>query len=270
MKEYKNIEMFGYVFPCEITKSGKPGKLEKDLEIVKSIFEKGIENLTSADRFQLLNVYNVAYHESGKIEGVFSLDSSATNCRFCVKMRALAAMYPEKDIICGKCYDFKQEQYKVNALARHTLNLLIMETVEFTVEELAMLPGSGFVRVNSSGDASNDIYAANMIKYAIAHNKRANVAVWTKYALPYIKACDTFGKPSNVILIKSSVFVDRTEKLPKYFDYVFTVYFDESKVISAINAGACECNGKKCRDCGYKCYNKTWPEKSNIAELLRK
>lgn len=268
-KEFKWIEYAGYIFPCEVTESGKPGKLEKDLEIVKAIFSKGTENLTYVDRLQLLQVYKVAYHETGKIEGVFSLDSSATNCSFCVKMRKLAEEKPELNIICGSCYDFKQESYRLSALGRHTLNLLIMETVEFTVEELATLACYGIVRVNSSGDSSNDIYAANMIKFSIAH-PHCNVAIWSKNTGSYIHACDTYGKPENVTLIQSSVYVDKATKPAKYFDHVFTVYFDKNKVAEALENGAAECNGKKCRECGYKCYLHGWKGSANIAELLRK
>ena len=268
-KEFKWIEYAGYNFPCEVTESGKPGKLERDLEIVINILNKGIENLTVIDRLQLLHIYNIAYHKDGKIEGIFSLDSSATNCAFCVKMRAYAAAHPEKNIICGKCYDYKQECYKFESLGRHTLNLLIMESVSFTVEELKALSCYGLVRVNSSGDSSNDIYAGNMIKFAIAH-PHCNVAIWSKNTGSYIHACDTYGKPENVTLIQSSVYVDKATKPAKYFDHVFTVYFDENKVKEAIAGGACECNGKKCKDCGFKCYTHGWNGSANIAELLRK
>lgn len=265
-KEYKKIEYRGYTFPCEITKSGKPGKLEKDLEKVMRILDK--ESLTSADRMQLLSVYNVAYHESGKIEGIFSLDSTATNCSFCVKMRKFAADHPELRIICSECYDYKQEQFKINSLARHTLNLMIMESVDFSIEELAILESGLFVRVNSSGDSSNDTYARNMIRYAYAH-KESHIAIWTKNTITYIRACDLLGKPENVVLIQSSMRIDAAAIPAKYFDYAFTVYFDESKVQAAIANGAAECNGKKCKACGYKCYCKAW-NGSNIAELLRK
>lgn len=268
MKQYKHIEINGYTFPCEITKSGKAGKLEKDLIIVKEVFDKGIENISHADRIKLLTVYNVAYHESGKIEGIFSLDSSASNCSFCRQLREYAAKHPEKNIVCSKCYDIAQESYKINALARHTLNLMIMETVEFEIDELRMLSAYGLVRVNSSGDASNYTYAANMIKFAIAHAD-CRVAIWSKNTAVYVKACDTYGKPDNVVLIQSSMYIGKPCKLAKYFDYSFTVYVDTDAVENALANGACECNGKKCKACGYKCYYKAFGEKADIAELLR-
>lgn len=265
---FERVE-FGMHFVI-IRDANKPdaiGKFEKDLNAVCDIFAKGIENLTAFDRARLLQIYKVAYHESGKIEGIYSLDSSATNCNFCIKMRKAAETNP--DLVCGFCYDFKQEKYRKAVLNRHSLNLLIMSKVEFTVEELSMLSGIGLARVNSSGDAENVIYAKNMLRYAIAH-EHAKVAIWSKNVLAYIKAIDEIGKPGNVILIQSSPFINRPVARAKYFDYVFTVYSDENAVRAAIEAGACECNGKKCRDCGYNCYFGNWEPGANIAEYLRK
>ena len=267
-KEYKTIQRCGYTFTVEILKNGKPGKIEKDLMLIAPIIEKaqaGAE-LTTAERLTLIRVYNVSYHDSGKIAGIFSLDSTATNCSFCEKMRELAKINP--DMVCAHCYDKEQESYRSSVLNRHTLNMLIMATVEFTVDELALIPVYGLVRINSSGDAPNDIYAANMVKFAIAH-KDCRVSAWTKNALAYIRACNKYGKPGNMILIFSSYCVNKAMRLPKYFDYVFTVYSDADAVAAALAGGACECNGKKCADCGYKCYTGAWTAGANIAELLR-
>ena len=266
MKQYRTITIKGHNIPCEILESGKLGKIEKDAIEIKSILEK--EEITTADRFTLLRLYNVAYHESGKIEEIFSLDSSAHSCAFCEKMREYAKTH--SDCICGYCYDWKQEQYKIASLARHTLNMIIMSEVEFGVEELAMLPGSGDVRVNSSGDATNETYAGNMIKYAIAH-PFANVTAWSKNAIAYIKACKKYGKPENLTLIYSSPFLNKIVPLPMFFDLLFVVFTSEEEVKKAIETGAGECNGKKCKDCGKKCYNKAWMNSGVkvIAEIVR-
>lgn len=268
-KEYINRTEFGmdFVIIRDAEKPGKIGKFEKDLDRVCAIMAKGVENLTVADKFELLKIYKVAYHESGKIEGVYSLDSSATNCTFCRVMREKAKENP--NIICGYCYDFEQEKYRKEVLNRHTLNLVIMSKVEFTVDELRHLNGIGLIRVNSSGDAENVIYAKNMLRYAMAHSF-ARVAIWSKNVLAYIKAIDEIGKPENVIMIQSSPFINKPVARAKYFDYVFTVYSDAEQIEKALNAGACECNGKKCSVCGYKCYFGTWSIGANIAEFLRK
>lgn len=268
-KSYRVLDVFGYEIPVEISKTGKPGRLEKDARRVFELLAAGPEKLTPSERLELLRIYNVAFHESGKIEGIFSLDSSATNCGFCRKMREYAAAHPEKKCICGSCYDVRQEGFKLAALARHTLNLIIMSATVYSREELATVPVYGLTRINSSGDSSGDIYAENMVLFAAAH-PACRVTAWAKNTAGYIRACRKHGKPENLLLICSSPFIDKTAPLPEYFDYTFTVYSTPEKIREALAAGAMECNGKKCRECGYSCYTGAWPEGSNIAELLRK
>ena len=264
IKTFLRVYAFDKLFIVEVPKNGKAAII-KDIEIVENILNK--PEISATDRFTLLRIYNVAFHESGKIEDIYSFDSSATNCEFCAKMRKLA----EKDnsVICNYCYDFSQEQYRFAALNRHTLNMVIMQSVEFEIAELATLPAGYVNRVNSSGDCANQTYANNMVKLAIAF-PYSRIAVWTKAPGFYIAACRKYGKPESLVLIKSSVHIDKPDVLPEYFDYVFTVYFDKAKVEQAIASGACECNGKKCNECGKKCYFATWEKGSNICELLRK
>lgn len=264
VKRFEKIIAFNKLFIVELDKNGN-AKIKRDIETVENILSK--PEITIADRFALLNVYNVAFHESGKIEDLFSFDASATNCGFCAKMRKLA----EKDdsIICKYCYDFSQESYRFSALNRHTLNMIIMSAFDFEIAELATLPAGLVNRVNSSGDCANQIYANNMIKLAYAF-PISHVAVWTKAPGFYINACRKYGKPANVVLIKSSVHINKPDQLPEFFDYVFTVYTDKTEIEKAIANGANECNGKKCKECGKKCYFGTWEKGGNIAELLRK
>lgn len=244
----------------------KEGKLARDTRTVDAILAKGVENLTHEDRLALLQVYNVAWHDTGKIEGIFSFDSSCNGCNFCAMMRKAA----EKDssIICGHCYDAKQEVYRISMKERHMLNLRIMSTVEFTVEELSTLNGNGAInRVNSSGDIENETHARNMVKIGYAH-PISRVTIWAKNVPAVQKAFDELGKPENVIFIASSIRINGCRNLPKYADYTFTVY-DKEHIAAAMEKGACECNGKKCRECGFKCYYGTWEKGSDIAELLR-
>lgn len=249
-----------------LVNENNPGKLEKDLETVKAIFSKGIDNLTTCDKIRLLQIYKAAYHDSGKIEGVTSLDSTATNCEFCKTMRAANA--GNDSCICNICYDMAQEGYRINVMNRHSLNMVIMMTVKFSIDELKYLPLTAIVRVNSSGDTPNYIYACNMINicYAFPHCK---IGYWAKNIAPIIKACDDLGKPENLTLIQSSCMIGKPAKKARYFDYVFTVYPDKETTEKAIVAGASECNGKKCRECGYKCYFGSHSSGDNIAELLR-
>lgn len=261
-KNFTTLNYNGYVFLVDLLKDKK---FINDYNIVTGILDKG-EKMTAIDRLQLLNVYSVSFHNDGKIEDTCSCDSSAHNCKFCLKMREAAEKDPT--IICGLCYDWSQENYRRGVRNRHSLNLMIMATVEFTVEELAILPASAISRINSSGDTENEIHAKNMINFAYAH-KYSRVAYWAKNKKAVISACDALGKPENLILVQSSIRINCPDALAKYFDYVFTVYVDKESTEKAIAGGACECNGKKCKDCGFKCYLGLWPKGANIAEHLR-
>lgn len=259
----ENIAIAGKILELAMNASRK---FENDFAIVKAILEKPV--ISAADRMVLLSIYKAAYHESGKIEGITSYDSSATNCEFCAGMRKAAESNPAH--ICRYCYDFAQEHsFKgANVVNRHSLNMLIMSEVEFTREELATVNASYINRVNSSGDTPNVIYAKNMLNIAYSH-AACKFGYWAKNTAAVIAACDEIGKPANVTLVQSSPIIGKPAKLAKYFDVVFTVYATKEGVENAIAEGAKECNGKKCKDCGFKCYLNGWNPGDNIAEYLR-
>lgn len=171
-------------------------------------------------------------------------------------------------VICGYCYDDAQESRWKNVENRHGLNMRILSAIDFTLEELATLPITAICRFNSSGDVPNETYARNCIKIAMSH-PYAKTALWAKNVPDCEKAFDELGKPANMIFVQSSLLIGIPCKRSKYADYTFTVYPDEQTTQAAINSGARECNGKKCRECGYKCYMGTWEKGTDIAELLR-
>ena len=243
----------------------KTANFEKDLFAIADILNK--EEITAEDRIELLKLYKSSFHKSGKIEGITSFDSSATNCGFCQQMRKTAENNPLH--ICGYCYDYSQEHsFKgVNVLNRHSLNMLIMASVDFTVDELRFLSAGYLNRINSSGDVPNETYARNMIRICLAF-PGAKFGFWAKNTAAVVAACDELGKPENVKLIQSSPIIGKPSKLAKYFDNVFTVYLTKDETEKAVAAGANECNGKKCKECGYSCYY-GWQAGANIAEYLR-
>ena len=240
-------------------------KFENDKAIVMGILAKPERN--HEDRMILLSIYNVSYHDSGKIEGMYSCDSSCNNCTFCQSIRENSKDNPF--VICNYCYDDAQEKRWVNVKNRHGLNLLIMSSERYTVEELATLKIENLLRENSSGDIENDIMAENYINIGYSH-PNVDVGLFAKNVSPVIRATDKLGKPANMKYIQSSILIGRPAKRAKYFDYVFTVYATEEELQKALKDGACECNGKKCMDCGYMCYVRNgWKIGSNIAEYLR-
>lgn len=267
MNENRTIKINGKEY--KYIHNEKTAKFEKELFEVKSILEK--EEFTQADKYRLLSIYRPSYHESGKIEGITSYDSTATNCDFCKLMRK--ASEEQKLHICGYCYDYEQEHsFKgVNVLNRHTLNMIIMSHVEFEVEELRMLNASYINRVNSSGDVPNVTYARNMIKLAYAFiNLR--FAFWAKNTCAVKQACKELGKPKNLVLVQSSCIIGYVPKLEEYFDFVFVVFLTKEDIEEALKNKTCgECNGKKCKVCGYKCYSGEWIKEGVkvVCEFLR-
>lgn len=267
MNENKTVIIRGkeYTF----VSNEKTAKFEADVSAVAALLAKSNEELTACERFELLRIYRPAFHKSGKIEDVMSFDSSATSCAFCEAMRAAAAKNPLH--ICGYCYDYQQEHsFKgVNVLNRHTLNMVIMSEVEFTVDELRLLSVAYINRVNSSGDVPNVTYAKNMIKLCYAFPS-VRFGFWAKNTAAVVAACDELGKPENVKLIQSSPIIGQAVKLAKWFDVVFVVYLTKEDTENAIACGAKECNGKKCKACGFKCYLESgWQHGDVVAEYLR-
>ena len=240
---------------------------EKDFQTVTEILSK--QTITNIDRMILLSIYQTPYHDTGKIEGFTSCDSSCNGCTFCQKMRE--SNKDNKLCICNYCYDNEQEQRWKNVKNRHSLNLLIISSVLFEEEELATLNIGLLNRFNSSGDIENIIQARNYIRIAKSHQLTFNT-LFAKNTSPVIEATDIEGKPENIIYIQSSPIIGKPCKLAKYFDFTFTVYPDEQTTLEAIKAGSGECNGKKCKFCK-KCYLPEklggWKKGTNIAELLR-
>lgn len=259
-EELKKVVSFkGYDFTIGVSK-----KFDRDFTEVKAILEK--EELYSVDRIKLVTIYKPSYHEDGKIEGITSYDSTATGCEFCRKMQEAAKKNPAH--ICGGCYDVRNENYRgANMKNRHMLNMLIMESIEFTKEELSLINTSKIGRINSSGDAPNITYAVNMLNLMYV-NPYVHFAYWAKNTEAVTAAVDKVGKPENCTLVQSSPIINRPAKLAKHFDIVFTVYLEKKDVLEAVKAGAGECNGKKCMECGFKCYLNGWKKGQNVAELL--
>lgn len=245
--------------------------LEKLENAAAAILDKGPENLTSADRLRLLQFVNVAYHTSGKIEGCFSVDSCAA-CTFCQKM--IAAGRKDPLFICAKCYA-AADAWKVAAWRRHQLNARILSTVLFEIDELQILPAGLLCRYNEDGDTTNAIMARNYLRNAAAHTT-THFGYWFKNSAAVAAGLaaegitDRADLPENIRFIQSSIRVGIPSRPVWFADAVFTVWPDAATTAAAVAEGAHECNGKKCRECGYFCYMQQRPAVPvQIAEILR-
>lgn len=245
-------------------------KLEKR---AAEIMQKG-DNMTAADRIELLQLVNVAYHASGKIETISSIDSCAA-CAFCEKMRKAA----ERNclLICGYCYA-AADAWKEAAWRRHNLNARILSSVLFTEAELITLNIPTFkARINEDGDVINEIHARNLVRIFKTH-EYVNFGFWYKN-VPAVAAglkaeniVTRADRPKNVRFVQSSLLIG-TPAAPAWFtDVVFTVYPDAETTENAIERGAYECNGRKCKECGFNCYNankNVMHGVQHVAEVLR-
>ena len=231
--------------------------------------------LTAADRAELLTLVNVAYHSSGKIETISSLDSTA-GCEFCAAMRKAAENDPR--IICGMCYA-AADSWKEAAWRRHQLNAKILSSVLFTVDELRLgLSINTFrCRINEDGDVVNVIHGQNILRLFAAF-PHVEFGFWYKNVAAVSGALAAEGitcradRPKNARFVQSSVIIGQPGAARWFSDVVFTVYPDAAQTVAAIQAGAFECNGRKCKECGYNCYNcaKNGADSvQHVAEVLR-
>ena len=236
------------------------------------------EPITVLERLLLLWIIVINFHDSGKIEGAFSCDSSCHGCSFCQKMckAALTCIL----LICGYCYDHDQEIRRPSVLKSHNLNRYILSNIEFSVDEWKKRPfiktvvaGMLYVlRINSSGDIENLTHAINMVNLAYA-NPHVRVGFWAKNVKDVEKAFDIVGKPDNLRFIQSSPMIGFSCEPSKYADLIFVVCPDEETVMEMIRQGGVPCNGKKCKECGWKCYLPEelggWAKGSIVVEFLR-
>ena len=221
----------------------------------------------TADRIIALKAVKISHHTSEKIEDADSVDS-CSSCDFCEKASHCAGW------ICQKCYARRMNKRYINSLIRHAANVAILMVRDFTSAELAAMSASAlYVRINSDGETPNATSARNILKWAgRPENKARNIGYWYKNTPAIREALETVKKPSNVILVQSSPITGKTAEWDGISDVIFTVFETLEEVNAAIAAGARRCNGVKCKDCGWKCYqkqHKTTGRPVYVAELKR-
>lgn len=249
-------------------------KMRENLEKLENKAETILakENLTAFDRFELLGLLNIAYHDSGKIEDIASIDGTSA-CAFCDQMRKNA----ENNclMVCGYCYAWA-DKWKEASFRRHKLNAKILSSVLFTEEELKTLAiPSMLCRINEDGDIVNYIHAQNILKIQKTH-EYIKFGYWFKNAPAVAQALKNEGiteksqLPKNVVFVQSSLLIGFPASPAWFTDCIFTVYPDKATTETAIINGAYECNGRKCKTCGFNCYLRERSENVQyIAEYLR-
>lgn len=177
---------------------------------------------------------------TGKMEDMISINTNPLVNKACIARANVI------DNICGDCYSMKTMKRYPNAAACFTRN---GERLSERLLEDHELPRLNYltVRFHAHGELLNGTHCANYFAICRA-NPNTTFTLWTEQVGMVGKVIRDFGKPANLILIKSSTKKNVREELPENFDKVFTVYTKEHKGESFINCGA-----KKCRDC-MTCY----------------
>lgn len=239
---------------------------EKRLMHVRGLIQEA-NNGSKAARLELLATLTKAnaYHNTGKIEGLYSLDTACSNNAFCPRMQAT----DDPRIICRYCY--AQSMWDAARFAHHITGE-ILSGVELTPEEAQAIPiFCPLFRFNSDGELINHAHAVNLIRIAATHPE-TNFSIWTKRPAVLDEAIKAEEKPENLICGISSPRINTPfASRFSWVDFVFTVYTPEG-MRRALARGEHECNGKKCMDCGFYCYRKHTETAGPVyvAEALRK
>jgi len=195
-----------------------------------------------------------------KLLGVNSINTSTTTNPYCFRQKK----DPLK--ICSKCYAKRFEALRSNLPRAFEKNSFLYKR-EITIRELPVI-NSKYFRFHSYGELHNTLHLENYAAIA-RFNPNTIFALWTKRPSLATRAF-TIGKlpkPSNLILIYSSPYLDKIEDLPnQHFDKVFTVFTKEGaqEFEDSFNIGM-NCQGS-CLSC-LKCYQHN--NQTFIRELVK-
>lgn len=188
------------------------------------------------------NVWITTDH-TGKMEGM----ASVSTCRDCNKRCLRNASI--KGSICEKCYAERMMRQYSNLKDRTVDNYKLLTSRILDESELPRL-NFGLFRIESFGDIANTTQAINYLNM-IYNNPFVHFGWWTKNCDILKKAIDKVGKPDNVQIVRSSLYLNKPVKKGYWFvDKVFTVY---TKDFIEKNNIDINCGGRKCIDCT-RCY----------------
>ena len=194
---------------------------------------------------------------SGKMHDIPSISTSCLLNSHCQKYRQI------KGSICEKCYAHATvKRYSgLNKNLESNYHILTEQILDASLlpkfsEDLTTL-----VRFESFGDIENE---TQVINYANIAKLSPNVtfALWTKNPAIAKSAFDKVGKPTNMVLIQSSLFInEEVQPANKHIDKTFTVFDKEGQKTNLVNCGSRDCFN--CR----KCYSKK--TESKVYEALK-
>lgn len=194
---------------------------------------------------------------SGKMSGIISLSTSVLCNPICQQRRK------EGNSICAHCFAATNMAYRTSMQPVYEKNFRILNG---SILDDSVIPiiSSRYGRGESFGDYASANSVINFWKLA-KKNPDTQFAMWTKNLRFIAEAIEAgWKKPSNVQIVYSSPFVNKTAVVPEkyagFVDKVFTVYDKKEAKNVDINCGA-----RSCLACG-RCYRKN-PKGVKIQEI---
>lgn len=182
---------------------------------------------------------------TGKMQGMNSLSSSCVTNPLCKKRRGIEGS------VCQKCFSFRQHgRLNTDFTTAFVNNGRILSERILGFNEIPHIFTNTF-RFESFGDIINETHLINFVNIA-DKNPKTMFALWTKN-FDIVKRVFDSGveKPENLIIVASSLMVNKKIMLPEYCDKVFTVY---TKDYVRRRGTKINCGENKCAICGY-CYS---------------
>lgn len=156
---------------------------------------------------------------SGKMLGISSINTPTTKNPFCDKMRQV------ENSVCSKCYAAQYESFRPTLVTALHRNMFLTER-EITQRETPVINAQIF-RFDSYGELHNRVHFENLIRIC-EYNPETIFTLWTKRKDVVHSVLKQRDKPTNLILIYSSAYLDKSVRVPKNFDKVFTVHSKNS------------------------------------------
>lgn len=163
----------------------------------------------------------ISDYMSGKMEGIPSISSSVL-----LNERCQARQHIEGSV-CEHCFAEALLEARSNVAENMEKNFKLLHDHVLPLELLPRFGNVCIARIESFGDVSSVEHAINYAN-TVKVNPFVIFAWWTKNVDLVEKALDAIGgKPDNLILIQSSLMLNKKEeKKSHYVDKVFTVYND--------------------------------------------
>ena len=187
----------------------------------------------------------------GKMTGIPSLSTSRSDNRHCQENQK------REGTVSQHCYVNRQEKMYKNLSSMLSNNSEILKREIYPLDYWPLI-NAAFFRLESFGDVdclAQQINYFNLCK----RNPYTTFAQWTKNPVwAYLAGMRGQEKPENLIIICSSLFLNKPENISyineynKYVDKVFTVYDRDYAREHDISIN---CGGKRCLECQL-CYHK--------------